>query len=337
MFNKFRFIIAISFVFILSLSADEEIPTEICSPTETYKVEKKLGEGVFGNVYAVKDSKGRRYAIKSYKIHEEEALANSLFANAWREYQLGQTLNHPNIVKVLDFFHNGAEIDSPNQIYYMVMEFVEGDTLFNTPRKTINHRDAMSSSKGLMSALKYALSMNLLYIDLHGNNVILNKSHLKVVDIASFFSFDELLGYIFSIDTSYENYEYSPSAMDPKVARVGLNPEKLKKLNAYFKENPKQLDFLKRVNLAVNDFAAEVEEPSKEEKANQALAYYFSLYIAQITDIVAEVHARSNCTKEDKVNLKVKLKSIVWGYEEDFYEGKYYPMDLLLEKINKSL
>jgi serine/threonine-protein kinase len=81
---------------------------------------RSLGKGGLGEVYEGLTPDGRRVAIKSFLIRDDN---QGLLASAFvREANLGLRLDHPDIVKVLD---SGCDGDYA----YLVMEFVPGHDL----------------------------------------------------------------------------------------------------------------------------------------------------------------------------------------------------------------
>ena len=64
---------------------------------DNYKVIEKLGEGMYGTVYLVENTKGQKFALKSVKVNPfnvEESM---------KEVEATKMLEHPNLVKVYDF------------------------------------------------------------------------------------------------------------------------------------------------------------------------------------------------------------------------------------------
>lgn len=330
MINKILITFSLILISSVSLFAEDLELKEIDSPTVRYVVDKKLGEGAFGSVFSVHDSHGNKYAIKSYKNHEDDDLGKMLIADVYREFTIGQTLNHPNIVKTYDLFQI-------NNTYYMVMELVEGANLFQTPRHEISHKNAMQASRKLMDVIKYAFSINMLYIDLHGGNVVLNKNDIKFVDVSSFFTIDELLSYFYHLNKPEEKTEQNP-IMEEKLAKVRLNPSQIARLDAFFKESPEKMKLLKSINLGIGEHFAGIDsDKEKEDIRNIYLYFYLNSYIESILKILAEVHTKSDCTREDRINHRIRLNTIVWEYQDDQEEGHYFPFDYLLEKISRSL
>ena len=88
---------------------------------DRYEILEKIGTGGMSDVYKAKCHKLNRYV--AVKVLKQEFSENENFVSKFRiEAQAAASLMHPNIVNVYDV---GAE----NDIYYIVMELVEGITL----------------------------------------------------------------------------------------------------------------------------------------------------------------------------------------------------------------
>ena len=102
------------------------------TPGSRYSILQKLGKGAMGEVSLGEDTKlGRKVAIKTIRpdidLSSREAI--DMRQRFVREAQTAGKLTHPNIVTVYDSFE-GAEGTA-----YIVMEYVEGDTLANIIKK----------------------------------------------------------------------------------------------------------------------------------------------------------------------------------------------------------
>ena len=96
------------------LELDEDI-----LPTERYRPIEQLGRGVAGSVYLCRDTLlNKQVAIKSMK-----SLASDLLISFQNEARILSRLNHPYIIKVLDF---GATASGAP---FMVMEYFKGVSL----------------------------------------------------------------------------------------------------------------------------------------------------------------------------------------------------------------
>ena len=86
-----------------------------------YIIEALLGSGGMGVVL-----RGRQLSLNrsvAIKILSKDLAKNALFVNRFdREATVLASLNHPNIVSVIDRGHEG-------EAYFIVMEYVEGETL----------------------------------------------------------------------------------------------------------------------------------------------------------------------------------------------------------------
>ena len=89
---------------------------------EKYQIGKKLGEGAFSVVYqAINLTTNEKVAIKVIKKYQlDEKQRNSVL----KEVNIMKQLNHPNIVKLIEFIEN-------DNYYYIVQEVVSGGEIFN--------------------------------------------------------------------------------------------------------------------------------------------------------------------------------------------------------------
>ena len=86
-----------------------------------YQLEKKIGSGGMADVYMAKDILlDRVVAVKI--LHSNFAEDNEFIVRFRHEAQSAGRLSHPNIVGIYD-------VGCDNDVYYIVMEYVEGETL----------------------------------------------------------------------------------------------------------------------------------------------------------------------------------------------------------------
>jgi eukaryotic-like serine/threonine-protein kinase len=130
-----------------------------------YRVDALIGKGGMGEVYRGTDTRlGRPVAIK---------IAAREFSDRFeREAKAISSLNHPNICTLYDV--------GPN---YLVMEFVEGDTLSHlTKQGPMPLEKVLQYAIQIADALSAAHTKGVIHRDLKPANIILTRSGVKVLD-----------------------------------------------------------------------------------------------------------------------------------------------------------
>jgi CheY-like chemotaxis protein len=155
-----------------------------------YRKLYKIASGSFGRVFRADDLRtGRVVAIKVLRRRWSEDKAKiDLFG---REGKVGMTLQHPNIVEILNINQ-----DPGTGEYFMVMEFVEGGNV----REILNSCKKMEPLKALKliedaaTGLAYAFSRGLTHRDIKLTNILVSsQGTAKLVDfgLARIFSDDK--------------------------------------------------------------------------------------------------------------------------------------------------
>ncbi|KAJ6442804.1 serine/threonine-protein kinase srk1 [Purpureocillium lavendulum] len=90
---------------------------------ERWELIEKMGDGAFSNVYRARDLQGAtgEVAIKVVRKYEMNSMQRS---NILKEVQIMRQLDHPNIVKLVEFSES-------KQYYYIVLELAPGGELFH--------------------------------------------------------------------------------------------------------------------------------------------------------------------------------------------------------------
>jgi serine/threonine protein kinase/beta-lactam-binding protein with PASTA domain len=149
---------------------------------DRYELGGILGRGGMADVRAGRDLRlGRTVAIK--QLRPDLASDESFQARFRREAQSAAALNHPSIVAVYD---TGEAPDiHGNNIPYIVMEYVDGQTLrdiLRDGRKLLPER-ALSITSDVLSALDYSHRAGIIHRDIKPANVMLTPSgQVKVMD-----------------------------------------------------------------------------------------------------------------------------------------------------------
>ena len=150
---------------------------------DDFVIEKMLGAGGMGEVYLATDRRlDRRVAIK--------VVTRGLHGDAWRlrlrtESRAISALNHPHIRALYD-------VGSSDSFDYLVMEYLEGETLAERLKKSGRLAEPEVSELALQiaSALCAAHERGIVHRDLKPANILLTEAGVKVLDfgIAKFTS-----------------------------------------------------------------------------------------------------------------------------------------------------
>jgi serine/threonine protein kinase len=132
---------------------------------DRYELGGLLGRGGMADVRIGQDVRlGRTVAIK--QLRPDLSSDDTFQARFRREAQSSAALNHPSIVAVYD---TGDAMDvHGNHIPYIVMEYVEGQTLreiLNDDRKILPER-ALSITADVLSALDYSHRSGIIHRDI---------------------------------------------------------------------------------------------------------------------------------------------------------------------------
>ncbi|KAJ5130336.1 Calcium/calmodulin-dependent/calcium-dependent protein kinase [Penicillium bovifimosum] len=90
---------------------------------ERWILVEKMGDGAFSNVYRAKDTT-TEYGEVAIKVVRKFEMNSNQRANILKEVQIMRNLDHPNIVKLIDFSES-------RQYYYIVLELCPGGELFH--------------------------------------------------------------------------------------------------------------------------------------------------------------------------------------------------------------
>ncbi|MFI7547890.1 serine/threonine-protein kinase [Actinoplanes sp. NPDC049599] len=145
-----------------------------------YRVEQAVGHGGSAVVHSGYDrTLKRRVAIKLFTPYRPDGGAPSL--DVLREARAAAALSHPNVARVYDY---GEADDAGQRLPYLVMEFLEGDTLADRLAATgaLDWPRAAEVCADVAAALAAAHARDLVHRDVKPRNVMLTPAGVKVLD-----------------------------------------------------------------------------------------------------------------------------------------------------------
>ena len=157
-----------------------------------YRLLSLLGKGGMSSVYLAEHTlMRRRCALKvlpTKRVHD-----SSYLARFHREAQAVASLDHPNIVRAYDVDH---QVDRENEIHFLVMEYVEGDSLQELVQKkgVCGFLDAAEYTRQSALGLHHAHEAGMVHRDVKPGNLLVDLNGVvKVLDLglARFFTGDE--------------------------------------------------------------------------------------------------------------------------------------------------
>ena len=142
-----------------------------------YTLTREIGSGGMATVYEAKHNKlGHLRALKC--LHPQFAKNAEIKKRFLREAKLLVSLDHPNIVNVIDYIEEGGQLA-------IVMELLEGIdlNLYIDKHKALPTWRAKAIAKECLSALDYVHSKGILHRDLKPSNlIVLTDGSIKIVD-----------------------------------------------------------------------------------------------------------------------------------------------------------
>ena len=143
-----------------------------------YRVMGKLGSGAMAVVYKAKQlSLDRTVAIKVLPRRFTEK--SDYVERFYKEGRIAAKLNHNNIVQAID-------VGEAAGLYYFVMEYVEGKTLYDdlSKGKIFDEAEALEIVIQLARALAHAHALGMIHRDVKPKNVMINKEGVvKLADM----------------------------------------------------------------------------------------------------------------------------------------------------------
>jgi eukaryotic-like serine/threonine-protein kinase len=140
-----------------------------------FVISKRLGAGGMGQVYGAEDTTLKRFvAIKRMAPQAKSTEADR--KRLLKEAQRASALNHPNIGSMYDVVEHAGEL-------WLVMEFVEGETLRDRLQRPISTEEFFSIATQCCEGLQAAHEKGIIHGDIKPENIMLTAGNrVKILD-----------------------------------------------------------------------------------------------------------------------------------------------------------
>ncbi|RYH23427.1 serine/threonine-protein kinase [archaeon] len=147
-----------------------------------YELREEMGVGSTSKCYrCIRKTDAKEFACKVIDKRHVEIKFSGLLDQFYVELKVLQTLNHPNIIKLIDTF------ETPDRIY-MIMELMKGGELFDyvVEKGTLSEEEASVIIRKITSAVAHMHSMQIIHRDLKPENLLLTTkgadAEIKLID-----------------------------------------------------------------------------------------------------------------------------------------------------------
>ena len=139
-----------------------------------YEIERKIGEGGMGVVYAARDQRlARTIALKMLSAPAPDETARQ---RLWREARAAASVNHPNICQIYEIGEDAGRV-------FIAMELLDGEALAaRLERGALTAAESVPIGLGILSALAALHARGIVHRDLKPSNVFLTAHAVKLLD-----------------------------------------------------------------------------------------------------------------------------------------------------------
>lgn len=174
----------------VAINPDVYISKSESNPETIYKKERILGEGAFGEVWLVKNKElKKQFAMKIIKKRTQKPSEEKEIVN---EIKILKNLDHPKILKILDFYPTSSQ-------YYIITEYCPLGELFNEIQAVGSFDEGQASfiMNQIFRAVAYCHGMNVIHRDLKPENIMISKREsnkclqIKIIDFGTAKTFEK--------------------------------------------------------------------------------------------------------------------------------------------------
>lgn len=142
---------------------------------DSYRIEQPVARSGMATIFRATDVRDNKPV--ALKIPNPDMETDPLLFDRFkREVDIGERLNHPNVMRVYG--------DEKHSRLYMVMEWCEGRLLRQImDTEKISHERAVKIAKGILRALDYIHANGIVHRNLNPENIMVDKNdHVKLID-----------------------------------------------------------------------------------------------------------------------------------------------------------
>jgi serine/threonine-protein kinase len=140
-----------------------------------YRIIEKIGQGGMGIVFKglhVKLEQEVAIKVLAPELSQDPSMRERFI----KEAKIQAKISHPNVVNVLNYVEEGSDL-------FLVMEFLQGETLDNRLKRLGWCPDAVNACISVLSALEFMHSRGIIHRDIKpGNIMFLDDGSVKVMD-----------------------------------------------------------------------------------------------------------------------------------------------------------
>jgi hypothetical protein len=157
---------------------------------DDYRIVKKIGEGMYSNVYeAICIQDDKYFAVKSIS-YETLLKSPRNVASLIREIEIMKKLSHPGLVSIYRVYETDTHI-------HLVLDYVKGGELYNRilKRGAFSESRAARLIKNILEAIEYMHSNNIAHRDIKPENILMvydgDDTEIKIGDFGLAVQMDE--------------------------------------------------------------------------------------------------------------------------------------------------
>jgi eukaryotic-like serine/threonine-protein kinase len=156
-----------------SIPPGDQKPAGLPARIGHYAIERKLGQGGMGVVYAAHDGRLKRTVALKMISSAGDDKARTRF---WREARVAASVNHPNVCQIYEIGEDHGEL-------FIAMELLEGEPLSERLRHgPLSVSQASPIALGILAALSALHARGIVHRDLKPSNVFLTPHGVKLLD-----------------------------------------------------------------------------------------------------------------------------------------------------------